>query len=410
MILNNKKVIENYFFMTILQVLNSFFYLLIYPYLIRALGGEQYGVFVFATSVAAYFTFLVNFGFDLPATKIIAQNVESKMVLSDTVSAVFTAKTYLFVLSSVVFAFLLYFIPFFRSNWMVFSLCFVVIFSNVLFPHWFFQGVQKMKVVTAIQLTFKLVSLPFIFWLVKDKDDVVWYALIVSISTLLAGVVAFIMLWYQYKLMISWKSVQSLRKWFKEAMPFFWAGAANAMKEYSIPVIIGSFLGMKEVAIYDLANKIVTVPRTLFMSVNVAIFPKLITNIKNRIVKKIILVEVLVSIAVILLIVIFGKYIVQIMGGAGMEHSYYIAVLLSVTLLSWLVVGAYINFVFLPNGKSQFIYRNQIWALITFLGISFLGLYIQKSAIMIGLAMAISGAVEIVYCIYVTRKNQLLKF
>ena len=40
---------------------------------------------------------------------------------------------------------------------------------------------------------------------------------------------------------------------------------------------------MKEVAIYDLANKIVMVPRTIFMSVNAAIFPKLIINIKNDI-------------------------------------------------------------------------------------------------------------------------------
>ena len=34
-IINNKKVIENYFFMTVLQILNSLFYLIIYPFLIR---------------------------------------------------------------------------------------------------------------------------------------------------------------------------------------------------------------------------------------------------------------------------------------------------------------------------------------------------------------------------------------
>lgn len=409
MIFNNRKVIENYFFMTILQVLNSFFYLLIYPYLIRALGGEQYGVFVFATSVAAYFTFLVNFGFDLPATKIIAQNVENKMVLSDTVSAVFTAKTYLFLLSVIVFIFLLYFMPLFRSNWMVFSLCFVVIFSNVLFPHWFFQGVQKMKVVTGIQLTFKIVSLPFIFWLVKDRDDVVWYALIVSMSTLLGGVVAFTMLRYQYRLRISWKSVRSLRKWFQEAMPFFLSSMAGAVKEYSIPVIIGAFFGMREVAIYDLANKIVIVPRTLFMSVNAAIFPKLIINIQNRIVKRIILVEALISIVVILLIVIFGKYIVQAMGGEGMEQSYYLAVLLSITVMSWLVVGAYINFVFIPNQKNYYATHNQLIALGSFTIFTAIGLFLSNSILVLGGAVALSGIFEILYCKYRVFKDKMLK-
>ena len=74
---NNKKIIENYFFMTILQLLNSFFYLLIYPFVIRKVGMEAWGVFVFATSVAAYFVFLINFGFDLPATKRVAENINN---------------------------------------------------------------------------------------------------------------------------------------------------------------------------------------------------------------------------------------------------------------------------------------------------------------------------------------------
>lgn len=53
-----------------------------------------------------------------------------------------------------------------------------------------------------------------------------------------------------------------LKVWFKESQPFFFCSLASSIKEYSIP--IGSFFGMKDVVIYDLANKIIIVPRTIY--------------------------------------------------------------------------------------------------------------------------------------------------
>ena len=59
---NNSKVAENYVFMTILQVLNVCFYLLIYPFLIRVLGTESYGLYAFALAIVTLFVYFVSFG------------------------------------------------------------------------------------------------------------------------------------------------------------------------------------------------------------------------------------------------------------------------------------------------------------------------------------------------------------
>ena len=72
--INNKKIAENYFFMTLLLVLNSFFGLLIYPYLIRTLGAESYGVYIFASTVVNYFICFIGFGFDMYGVRLIAEN------------------------------------------------------------------------------------------------------------------------------------------------------------------------------------------------------------------------------------------------------------------------------------------------------------------------------------------------
>lgn len=408
LVTNNKKIIENYFFMTILQILNSFFYLLIYPYLIRTLGGASYGLFVFATSISTYFIFFVNFGFDLPATKAVIENINDSEVLEDILSCVFTSKMYLFALSIFIFVCILFSIPILKENIELFLLCFAPVFSFIIFPQWYFQAIQKMKVVTYIQLGIKILSLPLIFLFIKDKDDLLLYSLIVSFSTIIGGLIAFLIVRFKDNLKIRFVNFSRVKPWFKDAFPFFLSTSAGVIKEQSITIIIGTFFGMKEVAIYDLASKIIIVPRTIFMSVNAAIFPKIINNIVRSTIKKIINIEIFVSLLVIFLILIFGDFVVNILGGNEMGEAYYLAVLLSVTVMSWLVVGAYISFVFIPNKKYYFVSKNQVVALVSFILFTLLGFLFFKNILVFGVALAMSGLTEIIYCKYLTKKFKLL--
>ena len=50
------------------------FGLLIYPYLIKTLGTDSYGIFLFATTIANYFICFVGFGFDMYGLRMIAEN------------------------------------------------------------------------------------------------------------------------------------------------------------------------------------------------------------------------------------------------------------------------------------------------------------------------------------------------
>src|ERR1035437_561595 len=162
-IFNNLKIVENYFFMTALQIISSLFGILIYPYLIRVLGIESYGLYVFALSVTSYFIGLISFGFNFPAVKAIVENKENLKARNEIVSSVFSAKFYLALISLPIFIILTFTIPIMKHNWIIFTICFSQIIGEVLFPVWYFQGVQKMRFVTFIQLGFRLLSLPFIF-------------------------------------------------------------------------------------------------------------------------------------------------------------------------------------------------------------------------------------------------------
>ncbi len=407
---DNRKVIENYLFMTGLQMSNSFFYLLIYPYLILKLGIEGYGLFAFATATTAYFIFLINYGFDLPAIKKIAENFDDKRVLNDILSNVFSGKTYIFIFSFFLFFILILNVPIMNGNKLLFSICFASTYSQVLFPQWFFQGIQNMKIVTFIQFGLKILSLPFILIFIKTENDLVIYASIVSLTTFIGSLIAHCMIVYKYKIRIRIVSLFKIYNLFKEAQPFFLSSLAFSIKEYSIPIIVGIHFGMKEVAIFDLANKLILVPRTLLLSLNAAIFPKLIVNVNNNLIKKLIKFETFISFLVILFITIFGKYFVLLMGGVDLIDSYYLSILLSVTVMSFLVVGAYNNFVFIPNNRHYFITKNQTVAMFTFFILCFGSLYfVENNLMVIGVAIATSALIEICYVKYLVKKHDLLK-
>ena len=90
--LHQTKVLENYAFMTALQVFSALISLIIYPYVIRTVGAASYGAYVFALTIIGYFQILTDFGFDSPCAKRIVDNKDNNEKKSEILSAVFTAK------------------------------------------------------------------------------------------------------------------------------------------------------------------------------------------------------------------------------------------------------------------------------------------------------------------------------
>ena len=404
----HKKVVENYFFMTVLQIINSLFYVLIYPYLIRTLGAESYGLYIYALSIVTYFIFIINFGFDLPATKAVAQEKDNTTAISNVLSCIFTAKIYLLFVSVLIFSILLITIPFLKEHYLLFVIVFGQTINFALFPTYYYQGMQKMKTATIIQVIFKLLSLPFIFVLVKSSNDLSGFAIITTTTMIIGGLVAFLMVVLVDKLNIRWVSFLELKKWFKEAFPFFLSNSVGTLKEQGIPIIVGAFFGMRDVAIYDLANKLIIIPRTVLMSLNAALFPKIVMDNNKATIRKIIKYEFLIGFAVIALIIAFGYWVILFLGGEMMTDAYPLAIVLSVTVLSWLVVGAIISFLFIPNHKYYLVTINQIIALAAVAVFILLGFSIKISIFVLVGALAFSGIVEIIFCLYQTKKYKLL--
>ena len=402
--INNKKVVENYFFMTLLLVLNSFFGLLIYPYIIRTLGAEAYGTYIFASTVVNYFICFIGFGFDMYGVRLIAENPFSIEAKSKVLSIIFTTKLYLEAIS-VIFALVAVFIfPVLRAYFWVYIVCFATTLLNIFFPIWYFQGMQKMRIVSYIQLLFKLLSLPFIFIWVKAPGDLLLFTIIMTGSSLLGAFYAFVHLLLFEKLKITLVSIKDSLVYLKESQYFFYTNFLNMMKIQTINLIIGTRYTMTDLALYDLANKIISIPLMLISNINNALFPKVVSNFNSILIRKILLIERIIGILAILGVVVLGKIIIQILAGEEMLGAYWIAVILSFTIFAFLQTSCYIGLILIPNRKDSYVLKDLILSFSTLFIFTLLGILFSKSILVLPIAFSLAGLAELLYLRNVSKK------
>lgn len=406
---NNKKVAENYFFMTFLASSSLVIGLILYPYVIRILGKEAYGIYIFIVSNIQLFQVFSSFGFDMPALKKISLFPDHSQIKSRVVSEVFISKLLLFPISLLIIAVISVFVPFVQRHIALYYIVFSSQLVEILFPTWYFQGIQRMKFVTYTNLAVRLVTIPLIFIFICSSDDLLLYALIVSLLPLCGSIFAFFYLIIKEKIRLQLCSIRQLKSTFRSALPFFWTVAFGTVKKESVTFVIGTFFSMQSVALYDLASKLILIPRIITSNINGALFPNVMQNISTERIKRIMRYETYISLIIIILVVVLGYWAVLLLGGKTMLAAYPMAIILSITIYTWLIAGSYINFVFIPQGRYSLVANNQLWAMLSFLIMAFVSIVICNSLIMIVIAFALSHVVEIIYCRYMISKYRMLE-
>jgi PST family polysaccharide transporter len=265
-----------------------------------------------------------------------------------------------------------------------------------------------MKFATIVQLLFRILTIPFIFIFIKTSSDVWIYASIISFSALLSGVTCLFILWKKEAVFPQIISIKETKKYFRDALPFFWSLSVAAFKEESVKLFVGIISTMGNVAVYDLANKIVSILHTLTQNINSALFPKVIAENSNRFIKKIIRYETIIGSACIVFLIVFGYPIILLLGGKNMQDAYPVMLLFSVNILTWLIVEVYNSFVFVAKKRYYFVTSNQIMSLIVYSLLVVIGTLFERSIYIPILALVISIITEIFYCNYLIKKHCLL--
>ena len=396
----HKKIIENFSYLSILQILSLITPLITYPYLVRILGEIMYGTVIFAQAVIAYFNILVVFGFNFTAARDVSLHRDNPKKLSEIVSAVTIIKTLFLIISLLLISCYMFYTP--KMDYSLYYLSFWICLNEILFPTWFFQGIEEMKYITFINFGIRVLFIGMIFVFIKSPDDYLFFPLLNGIGALLAGVISFSLLYKKYKLQIVKVPLKTLIKYVKSSYHLFISNVSIQIYVNANKIIIGHFLGMREVTYYDLAEKITNMGKVPQSMINQVLYPKIALEKNKTFLKKVLKGTILMNVVLYLIVFLFSHQIVTYFGGnetvlrilfltvpiIGISN-----VLMILTLLPFGYNKSFTRIVFL----SAFFY---LLIVLIFYGFNCISLYTLTAT-----NVVVESLVSIIAYIYVRRKK-----
>lgn len=272
--MKRSKLTENIFSMVTLRAMEYILFFFMIPYLLRVLGPAQFGAIAFMQGIMGYFNFCINYSFGMTAPRDIAQSKE--LGLPRLFSAYFWAIFCLWIIVTTIF-FVGYMIvqlvwPI-EMDWLLFGATYTSIIGLVFFPIWYFQGIQKMRYITILNLTGRLGTMLGIFAFVKAPEDYVLAALLLSCTPLIAGFFCWFFIYRLAPGILCWPVWGDMRRVYKEGWQVFLSFVSINIYVTSDVVLLGILTNDVVVGYYSAAEKLINCVKRVIGSVNDAVYP-----------------------------------------------------------------------------------------------------------------------------------------
>ena len=281
-----RQVIENFFSLSVLNAVNIVLQLITLPYILGVVGKANYGIYAYVFMVIQYIILFSTYGFNYSATKQISQLRDDNSAVTRIYNAVIGCKTLIaLVLVVAVVA---------CSRWVfeesigfdMFLLGIGMILGDIMNPVWLFQGMEKMKYMTLVNSTSKILFTVLVFFVVRSVDDFYLLILLNSCGYLLAGILSLVLARKQFKVRIALPGVRDMIAQFKDGGAMF--GSTFGMNLYrNAHVLILKHLASNEaVGLFSAAEKVIHGFQSVILPAAQALFPHVSLRFKGRSVKE----------------------------------------------------------------------------------------------------------------------------
>jgi len=271
---SKKRLIENALSMGAVQLVSLGLPLLSLPYLATVLGAQQLGRMAFALSVAQILVILTDYGFNLSASKAVSVNRHNPEKIAEIWCSVTMVRALLALAGLVSIGISALIFDRARNELLLFVTADVMVLGNIMYPQWLFQGLEKLKVISIIQLIARIIVFALIFILVKTSSDIYTATFLQAGGYLFGGTLALPLILDEIGIKrVRWPGSRAVIEQFKDGWHVFLSTAANNTYTTSNTFFLGLFIEPVSLAYYHIAEKIIRAIQTLNGPVSNAIYP-----------------------------------------------------------------------------------------------------------------------------------------
>lgn len=263
----------NFISLALLHGVNYLLPLLSFPFLFRVLGVERWGLVTFGYSLMQYFVMFTDFGFNLSATKYISEHRNDLQKINSYLNSAMIGR---FILCGISLAILLALISYFdkfSTESIFYLLYFGIILGNVMFPMWFFQGMENMKYITVFNIVAKSLSFIPFFIFIRKPEDYIYVPIFYSIGFVLAGIVSLFIVYFKMGMKWYFTSISQISSSLKDSSAYFLARASTSLFTTSNSFLLGLVCGNTMVGYYSAAEKLYQAYNQLLSPFTGVLFP-----------------------------------------------------------------------------------------------------------------------------------------
>jgi PST family polysaccharide transporter len=378
---------------------------------VRVLGVDKFGLVMFAQSFLMFFTILVDYGFGLSATREISIYRDNKAKVTEIFSSVMMIKFILVVVSFILLSIIVFTFEKFSTNWELYYLTFLYVVGQAMFPVWYFQGMERMKYITIVNITSKILFTVLIFVVIQSPNDYIYVPILNGFGLIVGGIISLFIIYKTFNQPFVLQSLNTLKIYFKDSSQFFLSRVSVSIYTSANAFVLGLMTNTTMVGYYSIAEKLYMAIQSFYGPVTQALYPYVAKEKNIKLFKKIFTLAVVLNTLGIIFLYFAGNYIFSLLftNNIGTESLEVFHIL----LLSALVVvpSILIGYPFLGAlGFSKYANLSVIYgSLFHIIGLSILSLFGYITIYSVAFMVIATEILVLSSRIYWIRKNLLWK-